>query len=525
MNINRRSVIFGFGALGMGAALTACGVTEPLKPKNTLKIVAGSEIKDITPIFDQMAKDIDVTMDITYMGTIEGTESLSSQGREEFVGSWFPSNNYMRLLPNADNLIDSHESIMQSPVVLGMRKSEAERLGWSEKKSPTWDEIIARVEAGELTYGMTSPISSNSGFSTLLAAATALSGTGSALTSDDVNAVKDKLRTLAGGQKLAAGSSGWLMDSFMENPQTVHGIFNYESLLRTSQINGENLVIVTPSNGIITSDYPLTKFKGISEEDAQKFNKVMDYLRTPDVQSKIAEMTARRTSTSSAGGIGTVFEIAWPAQVSVVKDLLSMWVSQARKPSLSAYVMDTSGSMQGESLASLKTAVGALSGATAAVNTSDTLLTLQPREKITVVEFGDKIKNVQEFSISENPTERNNTLSSINTMINNYVASGGTAIYDSLVEAMNRVADARTDDVLPSVVLFTDGENTDGRSFNDFKNEFHANERWVGIPVYPIVFGGSNKTELENLASLTGGKTFNGDKDLTKAFREIRGYQ
>lgn len=73
----------------------------------------------------------------------------------------------------------------------------------------------------------------------------------------------------------------------------------------------------------------------------------------------------------------------------------------------------------------------------------------------------------------------------------------------------------------------TDGENTDGDTAADFA-AFHralpADQRHT--PVFPILFGDSDRAELEGIAELTGGKLFDATGgSLEGAFEEIRGYQ
>ena len=98
---------------------------------------------------------------------------------------------------------------------------------------------------------MSSPVSSNSGFSALVELATALSGTGAAITADDVETVAADLTRFAQGQALTSGSSGWLMDAYGNDPSAVDGVFNYESLV----LADPGLVEVIPQDGVITADY------------------------------------------------------------------------------------------------------------------------------------------------------------------------------------------------------------------------------------------------------------------------------
>ncbi|CAM5644154.1 VWFA domain-containing protein OS=Streptomyces microflavus OX=1919 GN=Smic_52860 PE=4 SV=1 [Streptomyces microflavus] len=77
----------------------------------------------------------------------------------------------------------------------------------------------------------------------------------------------------------------------------------------------------------------------------------------------------------------------------------------------------------------------------------------------------------------------------------------------------------------------TDGENTAGRSAAEFAAFYRALPPARRVtPVFPIVFGDSDRSELEGIAALTGGRLFDGTKEegpgsLDGAFEEIRGYQ
>ena len=44
------------------------------------------------------------------------------------------------------------------------------------------------------------------------------------------------------------------------------------------------------------------------------------------------------------------------------------------------------------------------------------------------------------------------------------------------------------------------------------------------IPVFSITFGDADPSQLEDLAALTDARVFDGTKDLTEAFRSVKGY-
>ena len=82
--------------------------------------------------------------------------------------------------------------------------------------------------------------------------------------------------------------------------------------------------------------------------------------------------------------------------------------------------------------------------------------------------------------------------------------------------------------LLVTVVLLTDGQSNHGLSYP----EFH--DRWAGksaggadpIRTFPILFGEASTAELDEIASLSGGRSFDArNTNLREVFREIRGYQ
>jgi Ca-activated chloride channel homolog len=70
-------------------------------------------------------------------------------------------------------------------------------------------------------------------------------------------------------------------------------------------------------------------------------------------------------------------------------------------------------------------------------------------------------------------------------------------------------------------VIMTDGKSQGGMS--TFETAWRADGRRV--PVFGVTFGtDADRSQLDNLAKLTGGRVFDGTKSLTDAFRAVRGY-
>ena len=519
-------------ALGGVATLPACTGGEPAQSEPqgqpagtgtdsepapdasgaTLRVLAGSEVRDMLPILEDAEAELGISVELEYMGTLDGTEAVMA-GEGDYDATWFPSNAYMSLFDEKGSLVSQETSIMRTPVVLGVKADRAAELGWDEE-SPTWAEVVDAAASGEFSYGMSSPVSSNSGFSALVELATALSGTGVAISADDVSVVAADLTRFAQGQVLASGSSGWLMEAYDKDPDAVVGIFNYESLI----LQDEGLVEVIPQDGVITADYPLTLLSGRGEDAEAAYRALVDYLRRDDVQRRIADETFRRTDATTPDDARMAFEIPFPNRLEAVRALLSSWVSDVRKPANMVFQIDTSGSMEGARLDVLKAALVSLTDTGTGGTTS--LLTFQPRETVHFVEFGSEVKSERDLEVAAD-----GDLSDVRAYVEGLRTEGNTAIYGTLQHSLELAAQSRSDDNVTSVVLFSDGENTDYPGIAEFSSWYEATPEVQGIPVYAILFGEASGAEMERLAQLTGGRTFDATGgDLTAAFKEIRGY-
>ncbi|MFJ3666061.1 substrate-binding domain-containing protein [Streptomyces sp. NPDC090106] len=486
---------------------TGPGTREP----GTLRVLASSELADMTPVLERVAQQTGVTVRPTYMGTLDAVDLLAS-GKADgaYDALWLSSNDYLRLRPDAAAKVVSETPVMASPVALGVRTSRLASLGW-EPEHVTWTQIEEAVRAGKLTYGMTDPSRSNSGFSTLVAVASALSGAQSALTDAEVRKAAPRLKEFFKGQQLTSGSSGWLAAAY-ERRGTVDALLNYESVLEG--IDG--LTVIRPTDGVVTADYPLSSLRSTDTETRGEVARLTESLRSPGTQRLITDRTHRRpvvASVAPAAGLDTSRrrELPFPGSRSVADGLLDSYENELRRPSRTVYVLDTSGSMEGDRLDGLKKALTGL--------TSD----FREREEVTLMPFGSDVKSVRTHVVD--PADPDSGLDGIRADTRALKADGDTAIFTSLEKAYGHLRADR--DTFTSIVLMTDGENTagdDAAEFDDFYAGLGAGARQ--IPVFPILFGDSDRGELEHIADLTGGRLFDARQgSLDGAFEEIRGYQ
>ncbi|MFB8140631.1 vWA domain-containing protein [Streptomyces parvus] len=487
----------------------------------TLRVLASSELSDMEPLLAKAREATGITVRPTWAGTLDAVERLASgEADGAFDAVWLSSNDYLRLDPEAARRIASETPLMSSPVAIGVRPATVRRLGW-DADAVSWAQVHRAVAAGDLTYGMTDPNRSNSGFSALISIASGLSGAQAALTDADVRRAGPKLKEFFAGQRLTSGSSGWLASAYARR-STVDALINYESvLLSLNRDDGTGLTVIRPRDGVVTADYPLSALTGATPEARDAVRTLTEHFRSTAVQREITALTLRRPVVAAARPADPLApeqrrELPFPGTRSVADGLLSSYEHRLRRPSRTVYVLDTSGSMKGRRLAQLKSALNGLTG------------DFREREQVTLLPFGSTVKQVRTHTVD--PADPKAGPAAIRADATALSAEGDTAIYSSLAAAYDHLG-PDTESAFTSIVLMTDGENTAGRSAAEFGAFYRAlPEARRVTPVFPVVFGDSDRSELEAIAALTGGRLFDGTKEegpgsLDGAFEEIRGYQ
>lgn len=511
--------------LALPAACTSPTATSD--SNSTLKVLAGSELKDLAPVLSDFQKSTGNTVAMHYAGSLQGAEQIMNGDPSDVA--WFSSGRYLSLLQGTTHKILAQQQVMLSPVVLGVKHSTAVRLGWTDNPKVTWRDIADRAKARDFRFAMTNPAASNSGFVALVGVAQAFSATPDALQAGDINTAA--LRDFFTGQALTAGSSGFLADAYVRQQDRLDGIVNYESVLLSMNTGGrlhEPLDLIYPKEGIITADYPLMLLR---PDRRAIYDKLIAYLRGPDAQRRIMTSTGRRPAIpevkpDSRFPNRVLIELPFPSSLDVVNRLLASYLNEIRPPSYTVFVLDTSGSMEGPRIDSLKRALLNLAGADTSL--SGRFASFHNRESITMVLFSSRVNDQRSFQLSDTG-DNSAQLQEIRKYVNALHAGGGTAIYDALEVAYQLAGNARAKqpDGYYSVVLMTDGENNQGRSGNAFLSDYRGwPDSWRTIPTFPVLFGEGNPAELRRIADTTGGTVFDGRKaDLSQVFKEIRGYQ
>jgi Ca-activated chloride channel family protein len=520
--------------------LIACNKKEQAReqtgvgPGAPVHILASSELMELAHLLEASAQRAGVRVQFSYAGSVDIVDRVN--GGEAFDAVLPANGAYASLAMKQPPL--AREKLFYSKVALGVKQEKLRELGW-DNVAPTWADVAAAVRASKLRYAMTSPSSSNTGMSALFAVACAAAGKNEDLTLADIRAPENvrTVKDFVSGQKLSAGSSGFLSTAYLRDQATLDAIVNYEAvILRMNQQPElrEKLAIVYPKDGVISADYPLLL---LNESSRPAYRKLVVAWRDLAFQSSaLATYFLRPTHPDAAPASALprtdVAEIGFPNNLEVIDAVLSSYHAAWRRPATSIFVLDTSGSMQGRRLTDLQSALKVLSGADT-TSLSARYGRFQSRERVVFIPFANSALEVVRFQYSQNEKEVSEVPSDENAAVNANIRAfaealsvdGGTAIYTALIAAYD---EARTElkaepDRVVTIVLLTDGENNQGVPAVSFESVVAAGPR---VRVFPILFGEASADDMAKIADLTGGRVFNGlSGSLSAAFKEIRGYQ
>ena len=506
--------------------------------QTTLKVASGSENKEAAEAIQHAVDASGVAVELHYMGSLDIMELLKDGG-EDYDVVW-PASSIWVSMGDTGHLVKNAQSTSTTPVVLGVAKSKAIELGWADEsgatKAVSTSQVIDAVSAGTLSFAMTSATQSNSGASAYLAFLTALSGKDTPLTADDLadTTLQERMTALLLGVDRSSGSSDWLKDMVVRDPDAHPAMVNYESLVAQAdkeleQQGHEPLLAVYPSDGIAISDSPLGYVDRGQGKDAA-FSSFQEALSSDDAKL-LLERVGRRTglggrlSFPDDDGVKQAFRADWglSSDSSVLKaiplpsadvtmDALELYQSKLRKPSLTIWVVDYSGSMNGEGKR------GVVDGLTQALDSDQAAQSMvQPTsDDVNVfIPFSSRVEG-DITAVGPDTQELLDYASELN-------ANGGTNIYAGLEAALSI---ARSSDVAAgrtvAIVLMTDGQSST-MDRDKFVKDYEASG--LSVPVFSIMFGDAAPSQLDELSELTNGKTFDGRTgDLASVFRTVKGY-
>ncbi|MDG4597242.1 MAG: VWA domain-containing protein [Candidatus Contendobacter sp.] len=521
-------------ALGLAACDNAPAPSENIKAAPdpaAFSILATSDLRDAEALASMIQQATGVKVRFIFGGTMESADKVIN-GKADADAAWFANAKYVLSDPAGQARVKMQEKIMLSPLVIGVSRSDAQRLGWTGDAKVTWKAVAEAAQSGRLRYAMSNPASSNQGFMALMGVAAAFADKPEALTLADVR--KDRVREFLAGYKLVGDNSTYLSERFIEKQGAeINAFINYESWLLSLNQSGklrEPLALIYPHEGVTTADYPLLLLNDAKRAD---YIKIVEYLKGPTAQRWLAEKTLRRPlnpdiarQTASLFPSGRLLvELPFTADRAVADALLDAYMNQFRTPIASVFVLDVSGSMnEAGRRQALVESLHLLAGGDDSI--TGRLARLASRERVIMLPFASTFLPLQRFDIPTDDSAKAQTFAQIRRYADGLRMEGRTRLYDATLAALTLLAEekAKNPGYLYSVVLFTDGQSNEGMDLAAFQRALWPAAR--DIPVFAILYGEGNVRELEEVARLTRGKTFDARKvRLPTVFREIRAYQ
>ena len=522
--------VLGFSAcLGVGGGQTA-GTGQEADTvigngRQSLRILSGSENQELEPILEDFSRESGIRVEMTYQGSLDIMRVLE-QDEIAYDAVW-PASSLWLNVGDTGYRVKRGESVSISPVVFGIRQSLAEELGFVGREVSVRD-ILDAITAGKLKFCMTSATQSNSGASAYIGFLYALLGNPDMITEEDLEneQLQSDIQALLSGVDRSSGSSDWLKDMFLEGGYDA--MVNYECLIiqaneELESRGEETLYVVYPYDGLTLADSPLGYVDNGDDDKETAFLELQEYLLSEDVQNEI-QRTGRRTGyTGISDENRDVFRTDWGVQpdrvlstmrmpsTDVLFQALNLYQTDFKKPSLSIYCLDYSGSMSGKGNEQL---VAAMEQLLIQENAEKNFLQASKDEVNVLIFFDDQV--LAEYTAVGSGTE----LEALYDKVESQDTGSGTDMYVAAEEALQVLSHYDLSQYTPAVILMTDGMS--GGSFDAFMEQYQ--ELGEDVPVFSIMFGDADSEQLEELAAATNARVFDGREDLIDAFRKVKGY-
>lgn len=537
-------------ALAVACADPTSSTTTPQVPAASdtiaFTVLAGSDSKDLEPMVVKYGQEHGATITFAYAGSVDIALQLQS-GKLDADAVW-PASSVWLNYADRQHVVKGAKSVMRSPVVFGVRESLARDLGWVGNPDVGIDDLLEKSTSGRARIAATSASQSNTGASMFLGVLSAFAGHPEVLTHENLQDpdVQKGTRAFLHQIDVSAGSSGWLADSYVSDPERFNVMVNYEALIIQSnqRLVGqglEPLYVVYPSDALPIADFPLGYIDHGDAKKKELFDGLQAYLASDAARAEI-ESRGRRAGLgldvskqnpsvfNPDWGIDTARTIA-PLTVpsaEVIGEALDLYQTALRKPSLSVILLDVSSSM-GERFKST-TREKASKGSLTYMFDPDTArrYLLQPSKddvSIVIPFCGVTLDPIQ--VVGNDP----DALAGLLAQVRDTSLCGGTGLYGAKVkgletlEAWSRAHHDPKDPMFignyfAAVILLTDGEPTDTPTvYATYAAEHPAATEW---PVFAIQFGDADKKQLEGMTNR--GKVCVGTDDVGKAMREAKGY-
>jgi Ca-activated chloride channel homolog len=431
-------------------------------------------------------------------------------------------------------------SLVRTPLVVAMWKTEATALGWPRKPIGFAQIIeLAKNRRGWAEYGLptygsfklghTNPDFSSAGLSFVVAQYYTAAGKSTGLTEEDVvkPAVRARVRALQQSIVHYGDTGSFFVDQMkLHGPGYVSAVAMEEVTLwdyNRTRAGSPPLVAVYPTEGTFYFENPLVTLHAPwvtprQARAARAFARWLSARVTPALAAKygyrpgnpslapVAPLT--RASFVDPAQPKTLLDVPTPRVLAAIK---RAWHAD-RKPANVAIVVDVSGSMQAEHR--LEEAQKGL---------RVFLRQFSPRDRVGLFTFSDHVTPVVQIaSMSGNRTP-------LRRAVDMLVPGGGTAVYDATSDGLDAVSALHDTERINAVVVLTDGDDNASRLKSSQLVRLlrgRAENVEQNIRVFTIAYGSeANAAVLGKIADASGGKGYTGDpSEIADVYRQISSF-
>ncbi len=426
----------------------------------------------------------------------------------------FATNRYVDLA-GASEKLSSATSVALSPVAIGVWDETAKQNGW-DSVTPTWSDVAGAAANESFTYALDFESLSFARDAARVAVASSLSGTGMALTQDDISTVLPRLGKFVDRESPALG--GWIAtpDRLADGDFHVDGVIGTEAEILNTIDQGIPLRLVIPADGSIMADYPLSALaKPARKSSKSQVEALAQYLL--DHRELLAKKNLRPVRGQGSDGQEPVFEIPFPQDLRIL-NRLRIPSSFQQFPAHEMFIaVDTSSSMEGQPLERTKEILAELSKGM--FESSYGEYAFRPGDKISFFgltpqssgpsyvaydpEDPDSYRELEDFANGLNTGPK---ISTCETLIRGLLGADGMG------------------NAVPAVI-FTTGTDEDDPECENFESNVDSLPEESGPhPAYIFLLDPAHTEWMDTLAEITGGQVFDAttDEGVREGMREVR---
>lgn len=508
-----------------------------LEPRMVLRIASDPENRAVEPLIQDWAEENDTDIEITYRSSTAITRELAKGAGTDFDAVW-PSSSLWIALGDPQKVVQHETSVSRSPVVLGLRTSIAKELGWIGRTDVNVQDIHTAAKEGKFRLSVASATQSDSGALAYFGFLHALSNTSEALTMETLAdpAVRDEMRDLLAQVDRSAGDDDWLAQALVDNSAAFDAMINTEALLidanhKLIAEGREPLYAIYPADGLALADSPIGYISKGDGDKETKFLELRAFLSTPEVQDVLSGQGRRVVSAGSDTPDPTIWNPDWgidlarsltPVQTpssEIIAEALRLYQTDLRKPSLTVWLLDVSGSTDGTPIQEIKDAVGTLLDPDAA---AARLLQPSPRDVTILIPYNHNI--LDPIVIAGDQTAESEQA---RRLIDTLQADGGMDVFYALYEGFEafrpQAEDGTLADFLPAIIAVIDG-TSDTETRTPLLAHMDQTPYTRAIPIHTIAMGDTNPDQLAQLTRLSVGRLFTGSTNLAEVLWAARGY-